>query len=255
MPVDEYLDRFSTNKSLIDFIVQHFFKKAPVFFALSYFKVYTDYNYPMGGTGMLPEKIKEFLLDNDVEILLNTEITDIDPIGHHLSDVAGGSYTYRKLLWAADAKRLYDTVNIGLISDVKVRKRIENQKSAISGKRGGDSVFTLYLGVDLAVSYFRALCTGHFFYTPEKTGLSQVDSSAIEELLTEYDGTASMDRERAKGIIINWLEQYFKLTTYEIAIPALRDESLTPKGKTGLIVSTLFDFPLVKLASDLGWYE
>ena len=51
------------------------------------------------------------------------------------------------------------------------------------------------------------------------------------------------------------MEKYYALTTYEIAIPALRDRSLAPEGKTGLIVSTLFDYRLTKHVYDNGWKD
>jgi phytoene dehydrogenase-like protein len=45
------------------------------------------------------------------------------------------------------------------------------------------------------------------------------------------------------------------LTTYEISCPVMRDPSLAPPGKTGLIVSTLFDYQLTKRIEEQGWYE
>jgi phytoene dehydrogenase-like protein len=54
MPVEEYLETLSSSRPLIDIIAQHFFKKTPTFFALSYFSLYLDYVYPAGGTGALP---------------------------------------------------------------------------------------------------------------------------------------------------------------------------------------------------------
>jgi phytoene dehydrogenase-like protein len=45
------------------------------------------------------------------------------------------------------------------------------------------------------------------------------------------------------------------LSTYEISIPALRDPSLAPTGKTGLIISILFDYHLTKYIQEQGWYN
>ena len=56
-PVEEYIDTLTHNRSLRDIICQHFFKNTPSFFALSYFSLYIDYRYPMGGDrsdGLLP---------------------------------------------------------------------------------------------------------------------------------------------------------------------------------------------------------
>jgi phytoene dehydrogenase-like protein len=55
--------------------------------------------------------------------------------------------------------------------------------------------------------------------------------------------------------IENWLEKFFSLTTYEISCPVMRDISLAPPGKTGLIISVLFDFRLTKYIEEMGWYE
>ena len=55
--------------------------------------------------------------------------------------------------------------------------------------------------------------------------------------------------------IEKWLENFFALTTYEISIPVLRDETLAPPGKTGLIISSLFDYRLTKTIEEQGWYK
>ena len=49
------------------------------------------------------------------------------------------------------------------------------------------------------------------------------------------------------------LEDYFRLNTFEIAIPALRDADLAPEGKVGLVVSLLYDYRLAKKIDDFGW--
>ena len=48
-PVEEHLEALSDSGPLIDIISQHFFRKTPAFFALSYFSLYLDYVYPLGG--------------------------------------------------------------------------------------------------------------------------------------------------------------------------------------------------------------
>jgi phytoene dehydrogenase-like protein len=49
-PVNEYLEKKTTNKELIQIIGQHFFTQTPTFFALSYFTLYLQYHYPKGST-------------------------------------------------------------------------------------------------------------------------------------------------------------------------------------------------------------
>ena len=55
MPVEPYLEKIVTNQSLRDIISQHFFKNTPAFFALSYFSLYLDYFYPLGGVAQCKE--------------------------------------------------------------------------------------------------------------------------------------------------------------------------------------------------------
>ena len=58
-----------------------------------------------------------------------------------------------------------------------------------------------------------------------------------------------------KQNIIDRIIEFFKLTTYEISIPVMRDEDLAPQGKTGLIISTLFEYSLMNHISKMGWYN
>lgn len=51
------------------------------------------------------------------------------------------------------------------------------------------------------------------------------------------------------------MERFFDLTTYEISCPVLRDASLAPPGKSGLINSCLFDYDLVLELETRGEYE
>ncbi|MGL4372995.1 MAG: FAD-dependent oxidoreductase [Turicibacter sp.] len=67
-PVYDYLRQFTSNESLIDMIAQHFFEKTPTFFALSYFSLYLDYQYPKGGTGELAHHLESFILNHQGDI-------------------------------------------------------------------------------------------------------------------------------------------------------------------------------------------
>jgi phytoene dehydrogenase-like protein len=250
-PVDEHLARFSTNQALLDIITQHFFQKTPASFALGYFSLYLDYRYPRGGTGVLAKALEQLVLGNGGEIRLETEITGLDPGRNQATDSRGNLYRYRKLVWAADLKTLYRVVDLSSLTDRKVIRGIETRKEAVAGRIGGDSVFTLYLTVDLERAYFAQISSPHFFYTPSITGLSQV---SLNELLDDAprNPTRFIDD---KSRIEDWLGRYLEYTTYEISCPALRDGALAPEGKTGLIISSLFDYSLTKHIEAMGWYD
>jgi phytoene dehydrogenase-like protein len=239
-PVDDFLQRYTHNQSLLDIIAQHFFTATPAFFALSYLKIYLDYYYPRGGTAILIRAMVASIEDSGADILNDTEITRIDPDQRTVTDAAGHKYGYRRLIWAADLKSLYERVNLDDIADSRMKADILDRRDAIAGKVGNDSVLSLYLAVDLDPAYFSEIASAHFFYTPSRVG-----QSAAGRIPTTEDRTA----------IEAWLARYFALTTYEIACPVMRDSALAPPGKTGLIVSVLFDYQLTRLVEQMGWYD
>lgn len=234
-PVTEYLKRFSKNQELIDMIVQHFFKETPTFFALSYFGLYLDYMYPKGGTGTLAQIVSDYVLRCGGQIMTDTRVTQVDTGTRQVGVESGDTYSYKKLIWAADQKTLYSSMRGTFTPAMEVQR-----KRADKGV-GGDSILTLFMGVNLDNNYFEKSCGAHAFYTPVTKGLSSLsdwtDASPAEERLYE------------------WLGKYYERTTYEISCPSLRDASLAPERKTGIIISTLMDYALVKHLSDQGGYD
>ncbi len=243
LPVKEYLNNFTNNQALIDMISQSFFTDTPTSFALSYFSLYLDYRYPKGGTGVFIDKLYDFIIENNGEVKNNTEICYIDLKNKKVRDKKGNEYSYNKLIWANDLTKLYNIVDLNSIDDNKVINKINKKKKELVDKIGGNSILSVYVTADLDKSYFENICTGHFFYTAHKEGLSSLD---IEE-----DRVLDLEKEE----IIKWIKKYYSLTTYEIAIPSLRDETLAPKGKTGIMISTYMDYKLVKSIKDKGWYK
>lgn len=232
-PVGDYLRRITDNQALIDMIAQHFFKKTPTFFAMSYFGLYLDYSYPKGGTGVLAQKLTDYIVAAGGEILTGTTVSGVDIRNKQISTTCG-SYSYRKLVWAADQKALYAS----LVGGESVE--IEKQRTLAQKGSGGDSILTLFMGVNLDKVYFNERCGTHAFYTPKTIGLSTLKAR-------ETAGT--------QEALYDWVGKYLELTTYEISCPVLRDETLAPEGKTGVIVSTLMDYSLVRKFYEAGEYE
>lgn len=247
-PIATYLLRFTKNQALIDVIIQHFFDKMPTFFALSYFGLYSDYSYPIGGTGHLVSSMVDYIAAHQGELALDTEISQIDSGARHVTTWDGRRYGYQELIWCGDMQALYTAVDSGKSGEPGQRVREQQQK--IRQNRGGDSILTVYLGVDLVPSYFAARCGPHCFYTPSKAGLSAIESEPWATVLADPARSAE-DQQTA---LQAWLREYLTLTTYEISCPVLRDPALAPAGKTGVIVSTLMDYRLVKAIDEAGWY-
>ncbi|HRY72169.1 MAG TPA: NAD(P)/FAD-dependent oxidoreductase [Spirochaetia bacterium] len=246
-PFEAYLDEISSNQSLKDIIGQHFFRKTPVFFALSYFALYNDYIYPKGGVGALVQAMVDAIHAQGGEVLLDTEIQAIDARGKVLTDSGGASYGYGKMIWAGDLKSLYAMTADATIPD-KDRKTFARRKDAILGHRGAESVFSVYLAADAPPEEFGKVASGHVFYTPDRRGLGTVHTAELQELLGRWDSVR-------KDEVYAWLRRFCRYNTFEISIPALRDPDAAPAGKTGIIISALFEYDLAEKARAAGWHE
>lgn len=110
----------------------------------------------------------------------------------------------------------------GFASPIKTKILKEQEK--ILSSRGAESVFTLFLAVDLPPSYFSEISEGHFFYTPSKEGLGELHLSKLSSILDNWERFNKDD-------FYNWLKAFCEKNTYEISIPALNDSSTAPEGK------------------------
>jgi phytoene dehydrogenase-like protein len=247
IPMEVFLSRLTDSQSLIDVMTQFFFRKTPTYFALGYFYVYLDYFYPKGGTSALPNLLKGKILDGGGEIKLNTRIVEVCPSESKVIDSKGDCYDYDHLIWAADLKTLYRSINpVGL--DEKITNKITTETKSILSSKGAESVFILFAAVDRPPSYFQMKGGEHMFYTPSKTGLGETNGGTREKLLENFD-------EKSKDEILAWLDDFCNLNTYEVSIPALRDPILAPEGKTGLMISCLFDYDIFTKVKQAGWYD
>ncbi len=247
MPMETFLEGITDNRSLIDIVSQFFFRGTPTYFALGYFYVYLDYFYPRGGTGALADCLREKVLSHGVEMKLNTTIAAVTPSERTVTDSEGRSYAYDHLIWAADLKTLYQSVNTtGL--DTMTTDRIQAKTESVLAAKGAESVFILFIGVDRPPSYFRARGGEHMFYTPSREGLGETNRGERQRLLEDFDATSRDEIEA-------WLDDFCRLNTYEVSIPALRDPSLAPEGQTGVMISFLFDYSLAEKIRKAGWYD
>lgn len=244
-PVEDYLKTIVQNPSLRDMISQHFFKNTPAFFALSYFSLYLDYFYPKGGVGKLSEALKDRFLEYGGEIKPETRITGVLANKCLVTDQNNITYQYENLVWAADLKTFYNKVDAeGLLP--KTRIKLEETKMKTLKSRGTDSVFSLYLELDEPLESFRKIANGHFFYTPLKSGLGEIHRKELDIMLSNFENVT-------KEQIFSWLDRFTQLNTYEISIPGLKDASMVPEGKTGMIISLLAEYNLFKEINNAGW--
>ncbi|NCC73708.1 MAG: NAD(P)/FAD-dependent oxidoreductase [Sphingobacteriia bacterium] len=252
-PVEQYLQRLTGNQSLIDIITQHFFRNMPTSFALSYFSLYLDYYYPKGGTATVVNSLAEYIGQKGGTLKMDVTITTLNPEEKYIIDSNGNRTEYRTLIWAGDLKQLYNSIPIEQLKNEKLATTIKKKQTELAPLKGGDTLFTLYLTVAEERAYFERICTGHFFYTPDKRGLSTVSKKAMEDFLHLPD--TESDPPEMKRRIKAYLLEHFKMNTFEIAIPVLRDADLAPEGKVGVEVSLFMDYELDKKIEDCGWTE
>lgn len=246
-PFEEHLNSLTENQSLKDMIGQHFFRNTPVFFALSYFALYNDYLYPKGGVGAFIRKLVEAFEERGGEIRYNTEITGVDAEQKRLIDAGGNEYRYDKMIWTGDLKTLYAITN-----DEGMKKKpllsFRNKREAVLSRKGAESVFSVFLAADLPPEYFLEKTSGHSFFTPDRKGLGTVHTQERRALLERWN---TLEKEE----LFTWLDRFCRYNTFEISIPVLRDPDAAPAGKTGLIISVLFDYELTERIREKGWYE
>jgi phytoene dehydrogenase-like protein len=106
----------------------------------------------------------------------------------------------------------------------------------------------LFIAVNRPPSYFQENGGEHLFYTPSRQGLGETNGEERVQLLANFE-------KKSKTEILNWLEKYIKLNTYEISVPVLRDSSMAPAGQTGLMISCLFDYNVIEKVEKAGWYD
>jgi phytoene dehydrogenase-like protein len=247
MPMEEFLENKTDSQSLRDILTQFFFRETPTYFALGYFYVWLDYFYPRGGIGVLPNLLHEKILEGGGKFKLNTQIKEVIPSESRVIDSNGNYYEYDHLIWGADLKTLYKELHYeGL--DSKVVDKIKDQTQTISSSKPAESSFIMHVAVDRPPSYFQEKGGGHVFYTQSKQGLGKVYKEEREDIIKNFN-------EKSKDEILAWLDEFCNLNTYEVSIPALRDSTLAPEGKTGIMISCLFDYEVIKKIDKAGWAD
>jgi all-trans-retinol 13,14-reductase len=247
-PVEDLLARLTDDPGLRGIIGQHFFKGTPAFFAMSYFSVYLDYRYPRGGTAALMGSLEGYARAHGVDVRTERPVVAVDPSAHTITDGGGEVHGYGTLIWCADLKALYRAIDTDAIGDPRVARRVAARRDELERCGGSDSVLSLFLSVDAPPATFAAVSEGHLFYAPDARGLGDLHTRGLAELLARHaDGPLPQEPVEA------YLDAFFARTTYEVSIPVLKDPTLAPPGKTGVIVSTLFDYRLTRRIQEAGW--
>jgi phytoene dehydrogenase-like protein len=246
-PINDHLRRITSNESLVQIITQHFFESTPTFFAMSYFSLYLDYQYPKGSTQVVVDKLESLILENNGVILNGREVVHIDADKRRVTLKEGNEYSYVQMIWAADSNLLYRCLDAERWPESQLKHEVMRKQEFLSTKKGADSVLTVYVITDQSPESYKDISGPHVFYTPSPEGLSGISLSDLKDSQGRFTDDLDM--------IYGWVRAFVRQNTFEISIPSLRDPSLSPPGETALIVSLLFDYHLAKHIAALDSHE
>jgi phytoene dehydrogenase-like protein len=213
--LDAYLGSRTRNPDLIRLLCEPFFEGTPMFFGLGYSRLFQDYYYPRGGMQAIPDLLARYIESRGGEIRRSCRIEKIGAEGGkavRAISSEGEAFEASAFVYAGDMRRLYFGLLDGLPGLETIRERIGASKPA-------ESVFTAYLCLDLPPDGLPSR-ESHLIHIPR--------------------AILGPRQEARKG------EGHFRQTSLEISIPCLRDPSLAPPGKTGMILSA------AALPEDLG---
>jgi len=243
-PVMQHLKKYTKHQPLIDFIAQHFFEETPTIFALSYFSLYTDYNYPKGGTGQVVKAFVKKFEGFGGTLLLEQGVTRVDIDQKSVTTDKGQTFTYGELVWAGSPPSMHRSIATAKKS---IRKKQQKALALTQDAKGADSVMTVFMKVKDPGHQLAKKAGMHTFFTPYLDGMSSQPLAKIQD----KDGNFIKDETK----VFAWLKDYYRVNTYEISVPVLRDASLAPVDESGFIVSVLLDYRLTKFISEQGWYD
>lgn len=235
--VRRYLSLFTSNRSLLDILTQHISAGTPTYFALSHFGYYPESMYPVGGTGRLTEILVEAAQARGAVVRTESDVQGLDADEHEVILSDGERIGYRKLIWAADQRNLYEAAKASTTPAHSI------QSWQVGMGKGSDSFLTLHLALDLDPRELDNLCP-HTFYSASTQGLSSRETYRNPDMRPK-----SLDKWETR------VREYLELTTYDISCPVLRDPTLAPEGKTGITVSTLMDYNFVSELEAQGHYD
>ena len=243
-PIEVYLRQMTSNQALIDMIAQHFFAKTPAFFALSYFTLYQQYRYPVGGTQSLIDVLISVIRQHHGILRNGCEVKHINPTDRMLTTCTGETVHYQQLIWAGDTNTFYSVLDLSTERNSTFKEKVLAKQAQFKALRGADSILSLYVIVNQEPKTFAASSGPHAFYTPSTIGLTALPLSSLKDA----NGQWTTDHQK----ILAYVDSIVDANTFEISIPSLRDPSLSPDGETALIVSTLFDFGLTEHIAKIG---
>ncbi len=206
LPIEEYLATFIKDKNLIKFLAIGY-RGSPAPFSMTFFYALSDYYYPAkGGMQALSNLLAQYIAEQGGEVRCKTLVENIlIEKGQAVGVVLKGGETIRApfIINNGDARRTFSEMVPPDIVPDEYQRRL--QESVV-----GESVFSVYLGVDIPPEKLPTQGCPHLLLTPS------YEPVAIEEIDTHPD--------------------FFRRALTMISLPSLFDPTLAPAGKSVIIM-------------------
>ena len=213
VPLNEFLERYLSDRALINLLCELFFYGTPALFGLGYSKVFMDYYYPYAGMQSLTDALTGYIVEHGGESATNSKVQKINIDNGRTKGVFlayGRIINSRFVISAADMRSTF--LDMLDPADIPEQYHERLQKAQI-----GESSFCVFLAVDIPPNRLPLRGSPHIYYMPDYQGIG------FDETKKEY---------------------FFARSPIEISIPSLINPELAPHGKTGIIVSAVarYDF-------------
>jgi len=209
IPIEEYLDERLTEPELKRVLGMLAYRGTPAPFALAFISYFLDYYYPDGGVQAIPDALAACIEENGGHIEYRTLVEDIlvergRACGVRLAD--GRVFRAPYIVNDGDARRTFLRMLPSSAVPESWRQRLQRAELA-------ESAFTVFLGADIP---------------PE-----ELDLAGCHHLLVLPDSGPP------HGKSDEGLAGYYRSSFMEITVPSLHDPSLSPPGKSSIIIHAL----------------
>jgi prolycopene isomerase len=206
VPVEDYLAAFIQDKQLIR-LLSVGYRGNPTPFSLTFIYTMMDYYYPgAGGVQAIPDLLAGFIIENGGEVRYKTSVEKIIIENNKASGVVlknGDIIRGKFVVNNGDLRRTLSNMISG--KDAPAGYTAEVMKSRV-----GESVFSVYLGVDIPPEEIPTQGCPHIFLVPS------YENYSLTELNTNPD--------------------FYRKVLLMISVPTLLDKKLAPEGKSILIL-------------------
>lgn len=209
MPIEEYLERRLKDPELKRVLGMLAYRGTPAPFALSFISYFLDYYYPDGGVQAIPDALAACIEEGGGHIEYRALVEGIlveggRACGVRLAD--GRTFRAPFVVNDGDARRTYLKMLPSSAVPESWRRRLEEAELA-------ESAFTVFLGADIP---------------PE-----ELDLAGCHHLLVLPD--SGPPRPGSEGD----MAEFYRRSFMEITVPSLHDTSMSPPGKSSIIIHAL----------------